>query len=165
MDPLSNLTSIRGDVIELWNAPAKKYLGIQELVLGIPPASMNTLEKVAAAIGNDPDYFETIAAGLDSKADLSFVNEELADKADLVLTALELETKADQDLLTSELAKKTDLSLTTSELAKKATTSSVTALAARIANTERVVTVDPDVTFNYLETGEDALVIRGANLG
>ena len=55
MDPLSNLTSIRADVIELWDATTKKYLGIQELVLGIPPASMDTLEKVAAALGNDPD--------------------------------------------------------------------------------------------------------------
>ena len=83
MDPLSNLTSIRADVIELWDAPAKKYLGIQEMVLGIPPASMDTLEKVAAATGNDPAYFETIAAGLDSKANLSLVTSGLAGKADL----------------------------------------------------------------------------------
>ena len=137
MDPLSNLTSIRGDVIELWDAPAKKYLGIQELIIGIPPASMNTLEKVADAIGNDPDYFGTIAAGLESKADLYLVNSGLAGKADLTLT--------------------------TNEKATNATTCSVTDLTARIVNTERVVTADPNVTFNYLETGDDALVIRGPN--
>ena len=110
--------------------PPKKYLGIQEMVLGIPPASMDTLEKVAAALGNDPSYFETIAAGLDSKANLS--------------------------LVTSGLAGKADLTTTTNELATKATTSSVTDLTARIVNTERVVTVEPNVTFNYLETGVDA---------
>ena len=98
---------------------------------------MDTLEKVAAALGNDPTYFETIAAGLDSKASLS--------------------------LVTSGLAGKADLTTTTNELATKATTSSVTDLTARIVNTERVVTVEPNVTFNYLETGADALVIRGPN--
>ena len=133
MDPLSNLTSIRGDVIELWDAATKKYVGIQELVLGIPPSSLDTLEKVASAIGNDPDYFDTIAAGLDSKADLEFTNSELADKADLVLTAIELETKA--------------------------TTSSVTDLTNRVVITESVVGVDE--SFNYLETGTEKLIIRG----
>ena len=135
MDPLSNLTSIRGDVIELWDAAGQTYVGIQELVLGVPPASMSTLEKVAYKIGNDPDQIQTIAAGLDSKADLSFATNELAGKADLALTA--------------------------NELATKATISSVTDLTARIANTERVVTVDGSL--NYLEAGTEKLVIRGPN--
>ena len=70
MDALSNSSTIRADAIELWDASSAEHVGIQQLVLGIPPASMNTLEKLAAAIGNDPEYFETIAVGLDSKADL-----------------------------------------------------------------------------------------------
>ena len=55
MDVLSNLTNIRADSMELWDEGTASYLGVQELVLGLPPASMNTLELVAAALGNDPD--------------------------------------------------------------------------------------------------------------
>ena len=71
MDVLSNLTNIRADSVELWDEGSGSYLGVQELVLGLPPASMNTLELVAAALGNDPDYFESVGLGLAAKADLA----------------------------------------------------------------------------------------------
>ncbi len=47
---------------------------------------MDTLEKVANAIGNDPGYFQTIAAGLDTKANIAYTNSELLKKSDLSTT-------------------------------------------------------------------------------
>ena len=88
MDALSNSSTIRADTIEICDSDSSTYKGIQQLVLGIPPASMNTLEKLAAAIGNDPEYFETVAAGLDSKADLALTTSELAGKEPLVTLAV-----------------------------------------------------------------------------
>ena len=103
MDALSNLTNLRADTVELWDNNAGSYIGIQELVLGIPPASMNTLELVAAALGNDAGYFETVAAGLDSKADLSFTTSELEGKA----SVLDVDILGDEiDRLDTELAGK-----------------------------------------------------------
>ncbi len=81
MDALSNNSTLRADAIELWDSGSSTYKGLQELVLGIPPDSMNTLERVAAAIGNDPSYFQTIAAGLDSKASLVYTNSELRNRS------------------------------------------------------------------------------------
>ena len=63
MDPLTNLTSIRGDTIELWDAAAERYVGIQELLVGIAPSDMNTISKVAGALDNDPDFFRPSPAG------------------------------------------------------------------------------------------------------
>ncbi len=86
MDALSNSSTLRADTIELWDAAASRYVGIQELLIGIPPSDMNTMEKVAGALGNDPGYFETIAAGLDAKASLAYTNSELLKKSDLSTT-------------------------------------------------------------------------------
>ena len=47
---------------------------------------MDTLEKVANAIGNDPAYFQSIAAGLDSKASIAYTNSELLKTSDLSTT-------------------------------------------------------------------------------
>ena len=93
MDPLSNLTSMRRDTIELWDAAARRYVGIQELLIGIPPSDMDTLEKVSNAIGNDPGYFQTIAAGLDSKASIAYTNSELLKKSDLAVTTALLDDR------------------------------------------------------------------------
>lgn len=43
-------------------------------ITGSPPADMNTLEKISAALGDDPDYAGTIAAALADKADADDVN-------------------------------------------------------------------------------------------
>ena len=90
MDALSNSSTLRADVIELWDATASRYVGIQELLIGIPPGDMDTLEKVANAIGNDPTYFQSIAAGLDSKASLAYTNSELLKTSDLSTTTAAL---------------------------------------------------------------------------
>ncbi len=78
MNALSNLTAIRADVIEVWDPVTLRYKTIQETIVGLPPSTLNNLELIAAAIGNDPGYFETVAEGLDAKAESSFVASELA---------------------------------------------------------------------------------------
>ena len=40
-------------------------------VTGVPPATLNTIERVAAALKNDPDYFTTTQAMIDLKANKS----------------------------------------------------------------------------------------------
>ncbi len=171
MDALSNLTNIRADSMELWDEGTASYIGVQELVLGLPPASMNTLELVAAALGNDPGYFETVGAGLAAKADLAFTTSELTSKAstvdvntalnlrDVEITAVNtsLASKASSASLASELASRD------TAIASKASSSAVSALDTRVSDVERVITVESGVAYNYLEAGTDALVIRGPN--
>ena len=53
MDALSNLNSIRADVIEVWDPVTLQYKTIQETIVGLPPSTLNNLELIAAAIGND----------------------------------------------------------------------------------------------------------------
>ncbi len=84
MDALSNLNSIRADVIEVWDPVALSYKTIQETIVGLPPSTLNSIELVAAAIGNDPDYFTSVAEGLSAKAESSFVASELASRAVII---------------------------------------------------------------------------------
>ena len=58
MDPMSNLTALRADSIELWDDRTASYTSILDMVTGFPPTTMNTLELLAQALGNDPEFFE-----------------------------------------------------------------------------------------------------------
>ena len=60
MDALSNLHSIRADVIEVWDPVSLRYKTIQETIVGLPPATLNSIELLASAIGNDPGFFEAV---------------------------------------------------------------------------------------------------------
>ncbi len=271
MDALSNLNSIRADVIEVWDAGSLSYKTIQETIVGLPPATLNSIELLASAIGNDPGFFEAVSTGLAAKADTSSVESELASrdtaiaakassveltselttrdttiatkastvelesqlatvntaldskasstdvveelalidtaiaskassvtlaselasrdtaiasKASSVTLASELATrdtaialKASSVTLASELATRdtaiaakassvtlaSELASRDTAIAGKASASVVSALDTRVTDVERVVTVESGVTYNYLEAGTDALVIRGPN--
>ena len=41
---------------------------VQSSVVGLPPSSLNTIEKLSAAISNDPNYFTTINTSIGTKA-------------------------------------------------------------------------------------------------
>ena len=97
MDALSNLNSIRADVIEVWDAGSLSYKTIQETIVGLPPATLNSIELLASAIGNDPGFFEAVSTGLAAKADTSSVESELASRDTAIAT------KASSVELTSEL--------------------------------------------------------------
>ncbi len=211
MDPLSNLTALRADSLELWDDQAASYISVLELVTGFPPATMNTLELLAQAIGNDPDFFESVSNDLETKADSSYVNAQLGlvnaaigtksdssfvnEQLGLVSSALDTKTSrsyvdSELEALDADIAAKASLTVLASELATRdtlisarATTavlnselaardaailaktsiSTTSALTARVTGVERVVTAEDGVSYNYLETGEDALVIRGEN--
>ena len=97
MDALSNLNSIRADVIEVWEAGSLSYKTIQETIVGLPPATLNSIELLASAIGNDPGFFEAVSIGLAAKADTSSVESELASRDSAIAS------KASSVELTSEL--------------------------------------------------------------
>ena len=44
---------------------------VQSSVVGLPPSTLNTIEKLSAAISNDPNYFSTMQAAVNSKANAS----------------------------------------------------------------------------------------------
>ena len=120
MDALSNLHSIRADVIEVWGPVALQYKTIQETIVGLPPSTLNNLELIAAAIGNDPGYFETVAEGLDAKAESSFVESEI-DRLDT-----DIATKASTaDVNTASGLRDAEIALLNTGLASKASTSDV----------------------------------------
>ena len=228
---MSNLTTLRADSLELWDDQAASYVSVLELVTGFPPTTMNTLELLAQALGNDPEFFESVSTNLETKANQGYVDAELdaldadlaqkssltyvdaqlglrdtaigtkadqasvdidfealdadlAEKSSLVYvnaqlglrdTAISLKANqanvdADLEALDAGLAEKsslayvnTQLGLRDASISAKTSLSTTSALAARVTGVERVVTVEDGVSYNYLETGEDALVIRGAN--
>ncbi len=213
MDALSNLSAIRADVIEVWDSRTSTYRPIQDTIqqsiVGLAPAQLNSIELVAAAIGNDAGFFSTIAEGLDVKAEIAYVDAQLAvrdtaiaSKASTTELASELATrdttigtKSDQSYVDSELdaldgdiAGKVSIAELASQLAtrdsllagkassvelaselatrdtalaSKTPISTTTALDARVTTVESVVTAT--ASYHYLETGADALVIRGTN--
>lgn len=55
-------------------------------VLGIAPEDLNTIQELAAALNNDPDFNTTIQTALQAKADASTVTSSLATKADKTQT-------------------------------------------------------------------------------
>ena len=54
-NPYSRITS-NGSVVDMLDA-------VQDSIVGLPPASLNTIEKLSAAISNDPNYFFDYASG------------------------------------------------------------------------------------------------------
>ena len=66
-DIIANSFSIitdTGSVVDILDA-------VQGSVVGLPPSSLNTLEKLSAAISNDPNYFQTIETSIATKAPAS----------------------------------------------------------------------------------------------
>ena len=51
-------------------------------VTGLPPATLNSLEKLATALNNDSGFFTTVTTAIGSKADSSIVTAALSNKAD-----------------------------------------------------------------------------------
>jgi hypothetical protein len=83
-NPLSNSSAIRADKVEVWNPLKRKYEAVGESIVGLAPDDLNSIELLARAIANDPNYFQTVAAGLTAKANKSEVNSDLSLLTDLV---------------------------------------------------------------------------------
>jgi hypothetical protein len=72
--------------VEVWNPLKRKYEAIGESIVGLAPDDLNSIELLAQAIDNDPNYFQTVAAGLTAKADQAAVDADLSLLTDLVNT-------------------------------------------------------------------------------
>ena len=97
-NPLSNSSAIRADSVEVWNPLKRKYEAVGGSIVGLAPVDLNSIELLAQAIDNDPNYFQTVAAGLTAKADRVEVDADLALLTDL------LNTKASSSALASATA-------------------------------------------------------------
>ena len=93
--------------------------------IGAAPEQLDTLNELAAALANDPNFATTITAELAKKANKDDVTSGLAKKANKDEVTSELAKKANKDEVTSELAKKANNDEVTSELAKKANTEDI----------------------------------------
>ena len=71
INPTSNTTSIEADSIRLWDPVVKRYVELRDSVTGLAPEALDTLEKIANSIANDPDYATYVAGQLDTKAPLA----------------------------------------------------------------------------------------------
>jgi len=70
-NPTSNTTSIEADSIRQWDPVVKRYVELRDSVTGLAPETLDTLEKIANSIANDPDYATFVAGQLDTKAPLA----------------------------------------------------------------------------------------------
>ena len=95
-DVIANSYSIitaNGSVVDVLDA-------VQGSIVGLPPSSLNTIEKLSAAISNDPNYFQTIQTSINTKAPISItytkteVTAALNLKADLSSTYTKTEVNA-----------------------------------------------------------------------
>ena len=69
-NPTSNTTSIEADSIKQWDPVVKRYVELRDSVTGLAPETLDTLAKIAASIGNDPDYATYVAGRLISNGTL-----------------------------------------------------------------------------------------------
>jgi hypothetical protein len=47
--------------VEVWNPLKRRYEQIGESIVGLAPSDLNSIELLAQAIDNDPNYFQTVA--------------------------------------------------------------------------------------------------------
>ena len=55
-----SLITSNGSVVDLLDA-------VQSSIVGVPPATLNTIEKLSNAISNDPNYFTTMQTAVNAK--------------------------------------------------------------------------------------------------
>ena len=55
-DPTSNLNVIQADKIFVWDSASKMHVSLQTSIVGLAPATLNTLQALASAVGNDPAF-------------------------------------------------------------------------------------------------------------
>jgi len=76
------------------------------------PEALDTLNELAAALGDDPDFATSVATQIGTKADQTSVDASLATKADQTTVDAALATKADQTAVDASLATKADQATT-----------------------------------------------------
>ena len=110
---------------------------VQSSVVGLPPSTLNTLEKLSAAISNDPTYFSTMQAAVNAKANAST-------------------TYTKDDVNAFLLGKTDDAELTSAVGAINASIGTVSATVAAVA---AAVGVKADTSTTYTKTAVDTLLL------
>ena len=59
-----SIITANGSVVDVLDA-------VQGSIVGLPPSSLNTIEKLSTAISNDPNYFQTMQTSVNAKASQS----------------------------------------------------------------------------------------------
>ena len=67
----TNLTTIEADSVKTWDPVVKRYVDLRDSVVGLAPETLDTLEKIAASIGDDPDYAAYVDGELATKRDIT----------------------------------------------------------------------------------------------
>jgi hypothetical protein len=136
----------------VWNPLKRKYQSIQETVVGLAPADLNSSELLAQAIDNNPNYFQTVAAGLSAKADQAAVDTDLALLTDLVNTKASSSTVAAADAALQ------------SQLDTKASADSVAALSSTVATKQdALIPVQADSETEEVLVGQFVKGIYGSS--
>ena len=76
MDTTSNSSSIQADSFFVWDPAIKTYINLQSSIVGLAPATLNSLSELAIAVGNDANFASNLQAttwalqvAVDAKAD------------------------------------------------------------------------------------------------
>jgi hypothetical protein len=112
MDTTSNSASIQADAFFVWDPASRKHVNLQSSITGLAPGTLNSLNELAIAVGNDPNFANNLQAttsGLqdqvDAKADAFILSSPLLWNFDpahpeIVELTADCYTKADTDVVT-----------------------------------------------------------------
>ncbi len=60
--PSTNLNRVQADSFFVWDAAGKTYVNLQSSIVGLAPSTLNTLQALAAAVWNSPQFSTKLAA-------------------------------------------------------------------------------------------------------
>ena len=61
-DPTTNLSQVQADAFYVWDPASKTYVNLQSSTVGLAPSTLSTLQALAAAVKNDPQFSTNLAA-------------------------------------------------------------------------------------------------------
>ena len=172
-NPLSNSDKIQTDGVDLWDPSSTSYVPILDLVssniVGLAPSTLNSIEKLSAAIGDDPSYFETVAGGIDDRAlksdvAIAFANQDVGQA--LSQNALKLQLEAAIDLRETKATVASLLSGVNSATTANATAISAETtarIAADVANTAAIGGLVTTAVFNAEIAARDVEIAAKAS--
>ena len=106
---LSNSTDIVANSLSVIHGnKVVDILGSLTTLAGSPPVDVDSLEKIASSVNNDPTFHNSVALAFSPKADQSYVDTQLATKSNIATTY----SKTDVD---GKLALKADTATTYSK--------------------------------------------------
>jgi hypothetical protein len=107
-------------------------------VIDAAPGALDTLNELAAALGDDANFASTITTSLTTKADISYVDAQVSPKADTSYVDAQVSPKADTSYVDAQVSTKTDTSYVDAQVSPKADTSYVDAQVSPKADTSYV---------------------------